>query len=134
MNSPALATQVVTIQAGTTIFIPSGPSGDHLFVTVFDIKIINGKQKVLLAPFESWFSKGDPSCILDVGDHTFIKHKTFVGYSNCRIYDVVDLVQCINAGTFRIGDSASIELTDKIRTTYIGAKRVKRFIRDDWGE
>ncbi len=67
------------VEAGTTILIPSGPVGDHLFVSVFEVKEIAGKKKVLLVPIETRFAKCETTCALVAGDHVFVKHDSFVG-------------------------------------------------------
>lgn len=135
MSSTALASSVpILIEAGTTILIPSGPIGDHLFVTVFDIKIIDGRQKALLVPFESQYSKCDKTCLLNVGEHEFIKNPTFIGYKHCRIDDVDHLIHCIDNGAFKINYApASADLLLKIRAGYLGTRTVVRHIRKEWG-
>lgn len=135
MNSPAAITPTVNVEAGMTILIPSGPVGDHLFVTVFDVQVNNGKQQVLLASIETQFSKCDKSCEMNVGDHAFVKHPSFVGYNHCRIEDLSHVISCINSGVWKNNyPPVSPAVLQKIQDGYISTKRVPRFVRADWGK
>ena len=132
MNSPVVTVNSVSIQAGTTLFIPSGPIGNHLFV-VIDIKTIGGKQQALLASFETVVAKCDMSCVLSAGDHSFVQHPTFVGYSHCREDDIVDVEAHVKTGYFKVGVPVSAAVLAKVKTGYKNSNRVKRYIRANWG-
>lgn len=132
---PSAQTAIVAVAAGTTIFIPSGPAGDHLFVSVFDVKQIDGKLKLLLAPIETQVPKHETTCTLVVGDHEFVKHPSFIGYKHCRIEDLDHVLRCINSGVYKInGTPASADLLKRIKSGYKESNRIPNYIKRDWGE
>ena len=71
------------IYPGFTLFIPSGPSGDHLFVSVLDEKTIHGKPHVLLVSFCSIDGKSnhDTACVIKAGEYSFIKWDSYINYA-----------------------------------------------------
>jgi hypothetical protein len=64
-----------------TLLIPSGPS-DHLFIVCNDTCNLGAN---LLVNVSSCHDNSDPTCILDVGDHPFIRHPSFVFYAKAVI-------------------------------------------------
>ena len=121
------------VEAGTTILIPSGPVGDHLFVSVFEVNEIAGKKKVLLVPIETRFAKCETTCTLVAGDHVFVKHDSFVGYSHCRSEDYAHVVARIKEGVFKINyPPVSSDLLARIRRGYQQSNRVPRYIKNEW--
>lgn len=137
MTSNAIVATVLgcsfVLQAGSGIFIPSGPSGDHLFIVVTDIQVIDGKEKVLSAPVETLLTKSDRSCILNVGDHEFIKRPSHIGYRHCRVDDLSDLKNCLISGSFRLSNyPVSADLLRRIKEGFISSAHVARYIKKDW--
>jgi hypothetical protein len=125
---------VPCIQVGMGIFIPSGLSGEHLFVVIAGIQVIDGKEKVLLAPIESHHNKADSSCLLGVGDHEFIRHPSFVGYHHCRIHDVKTLEEFLSSRYYRAADTAvSTPVLERIKLGYEASSRIPRYIKNEWG-
>ncbi len=120
---------------GTTIGIPSGPTGSHLFVVIFGIKIISGKQRVLLAPIESKRPKCDTSCELKIGDHPFVQHDSFVGYDHCRIEDLDHINHCLSTGYFQIAQPPITQpaVLLRVQKGYSISRRIPKFIKQEWG-
>ena len=126
-------TAEITIEAGTTILIPSGPIGDHLFVSVFKIKDINGKKKVLLVPIETQVPRCETTCTLAAGDHPFIKHASFIGYKHCRIEEHAHVINCLKTGVYKIKyPPIGTELLSRIQRGYSQSNRVPRYIKAEW--
>lgn len=122
-----------SIDAGATIFIPSGPSGEHLFVVIYEAKIVDKKLKVLLASIETQVAKSDMSCPLNVGDHAFIKHPSHIGYSHCMVMDMSDIQAHLKTGYYRIGDAPfSKAILAKVKAGYAISTRVPRYIKKEW--
>lgn len=133
MSATPLAVAASTIQAGMGIFIPSGPVGEHLFVVVGDIEMIDGREKILLAPIESLLPKSDQSCLLNVGDYEFIQRPSHIGYRHCRSDDVSHVQACLKSGTFRLAKTnVSSALLARIRLGYKSSSQVPRYIKSDW--
>ena len=123
--------------AGGTLLIASGPSGDHLFVVVFEPKKITGYgqcEQVLLVPFCSIYpgEKYDPACILQTGDHGFLNHASYVDYRNSRIESVNHIRERIDNKIFRVHDPVSDLLLHRIQQGLDNSARVSRHIKDDF--
>jgi hypothetical protein len=76
-----------------TLLIPSGPTGNanlrHLHIVCTE-PCSKGQQ--LLVSVTTWTnSLCDDACILDVGDHPFIRHKSWVMYRKARLELADDL-------------------------------------------
>jgi hypothetical protein len=93
-----------------TLLIPSGPAHDlarnHLFVLltnpveqiIDDVKVKNTLlTSISSVPANSPF---DSTCILNLGDHPFIRHDSYVFYAMSRIETTQSLIDGVDAGTF----------------------------------
>jgi len=120
-------------KVGECLLIDSGPIGKHLFVLVLD-KQINKKVHILSVPICTARDSAriDESCMIQPGEHTFIKDESFVEYRNARIDPVDSLLERVNEKTFIPHDSASQELIAKIIDGLKISKEVKRHIKDDF--
>ncbi len=84
--------------------MPSGPKQDlarkHLFILLCDP--VTQEQKVLLATISSVKPdrEYDDTCILEAGDHRFIKKKSYVVYALCRILTQEQLENGVRQGVF----------------------------------
>lgn len=92
--------------AGGTLFIASGPTGDHLFVILFEPRKIPGYgsgEQILLVPFCSIQpgDRHDAACIVQMGDHDFITHESYLDYRNSRIESVSHIRSRIAEGVIR---------------------------------
>ncbi len=117
------------------MLIPSGASGCHLFVSIFDIKVIDNKHKVLLAPIESQRPKYDETCPLAAGEHPFVKHPSFVGYNHCRTEDLSHVLSCIDNDVYKVTHApVSDTLLARIKIGFANSKRVPRFIKNEWDD
>ena len=133
MAEPASGVAKPSIQAGDTIFIPSGGSGEHLFVVVTDIRVFDRKRMILLVPIESLVQKSETSCLLNPGDHAFVKHASHIGYSHCREEDMDHVEACIRTCYYRLNVApVSSTVLQKIQAGYRLSNRVPRFIKRAW--
>ena len=72
-----------TLSAGSTLFLPGthrNPDNRHLCIVLNDPRIEEGNQ-ALYVPVITVRRKFDATCILDVGDHPFIRHRSCVHYA-----------------------------------------------------
>lgn len=123
--------------AGGTLFIASGPSGDHLFVTAFDPKKIHGHgicDQILLVPFCSVHPSGkhDNACVVQPGEHIFVKHESYMDYRNSRIESVDHIKSCVDNGTIKTYTPTDKILLLRIQQGLADSKRVPRHIKDDF--
>jgi hypothetical protein len=85
-----------------TILIPSGTASDpdkrHLFVVCTDA-CKDGKH--LLVPIATWTNEFcDATCCLLIGEHRFIRHKSYVLYRKARVMVGTDLVKGVEEKMF----------------------------------
>lgn len=89
-----------------TILIPSGGVKHLHFVCsdpVFYPKY--AKESVLVVNISSVPEEGeeyDGTCVLDVGDHPFVKHPSYVYYRKADIFGAESVQQRIDDGTFDV--------------------------------
>lgn len=122
---------------GGTLFIASGPTGDHLFVIAFESRVLQGygsSEQVLLVPFCSVYPNGkhDPACIVQEGEHSFITHESYLDYRNSRIESVSHIRAGIADGFFKEHQPVTESLLRKIQQGLYKSKRVSRHIQDDF--
>lgn len=80
---------------GGTLLIPSGPIGHHLFVVATRPCL---EQNVALVNIAG--RTPDPTCILQAGDHEFIKKPSWVYYRRARIESVAALRLGVSCGDY----------------------------------
>lgn len=120
-------------KAGECLLIDSGPIGKHLFVLVLD-KNINNKPHVLSVPICTARDSAriDESCMVQPGEHPFIKNESFVEFRNSRIDPVNNLLDRVKEKTFIPQDPVSKALLDKIIDGLKVSREVKRHIKDEF--
>jgi hypothetical protein len=109
-----------------TLLIPSGP-GNHLHI-VMTPECAYGHH--LLVSFSS--VRGgrapDTACIVQPGEHRFVKVESYVAYHLARTVDAPHLVKCVDAGLFKPDDPVDDLLFDRIFQGLRISKFVKRRI------
>lgn len=90
-------------------FIISDPDPDH---------------NVMVVNLTTYYSTGreDESCILDIGDHSFIKHKSYIAYRYAKELNYVKLLDERFKGHIIFKEDISEEVLIKIQK---GAKKSK---------
>ncbi|WP_282167105.1 hypothetical protein [Shewanella japonica] len=95
-----------------TILIPSG-SKDHLHFVCSDPVFYPPTQKesVLVVNISSIKDDigYDSSCVLDVGDHPFITHPSFVYYLKADIFGADNIARNVADGTFQVHEDCTDE-------------------------
>lgn len=81
----------MTFEQCDTFLINSGINKYcHLWIVVID-SVYNDKNKMLCVNITSYRDDrkrdNDPACILNPGDHPFIKHKSFINYGGAYIFE-----------------------------------------------
>ncbi len=70
----------------------------------------------------------DPTCILDVGDHPFIRHKSFVYYRHAAIFKVSYIKQGIATGDIILQEKASDRLMSAILAGFAQSEQTSAHI------
>jgi hypothetical protein len=105
------------MNSGDTFLFMDGRD-DHLWMVISDTA--QNPDRFVIVRFLSWQEKYDQACVLDGGEHPFIKHATCVDYPTARIVTnkVMDALQVNNHLKLRI--PLSSELLTLIRQKSIG--------------
>ena len=122
------------LSAGSGYFVPSGPQGDHLFFCVLGPVVINGVESLLSVPVCSVRGNrfDDHTCLIEQGEHSFLKHQSFVSYAQARVDEVAVVERHLASKYFRSAESASSDLQQKILEGLKVSTRVPRYIKDAW--
>ena len=84
----------------------------HLWIVVSDPQV--DRAVVVIANMTT--DDGiDPSCILDAGDHPFVKHRTRIRYDMARILSDTDLERYVASNAIRLHERVSAEILERIR-------------------
>lgn len=100
-----------------TVLAPSGPS-EHLHIICCD-PLYNaemGCECVLVVNISSVPSHGvyDKSCTLNVGDHDFIRHQSYLLYRLSVLWRVPPLSNKVDSGEYRIRSDVSDALLTQV--------------------
>lgn len=103
------------MEAGTTVYVPDpGASYDsHLWMIISDPKL--EPKKVLIVNFTSWASHKDQACVVDVGDHPYLQHRTCVNYRDAKLVSLDVLYQLKDSGKISTKEPLSEALLKKVR-------------------
>lgn len=117
-----------------TILVPSG-SANHLhFICCDPVYYPNLGRDCVLGVNISSINDGteyDHSCILDAGDHPFIKHPSYVYYRKADIFGSESISRNVAEGNFSIHDPCSDQAFNKILQGFESSNelrfKIKRF-------
>ena len=111
------------MRKGWSLLIPSGPDGkSHLFFVLNDPK---DEEEVVLASVSSMRRLADATCLLEPGDHPFIRHESFLDYRLCRTYPRTHLEPLVGSGYFERREDASEDLIERIIDGAFRSKHTK---------
>jgi hypothetical protein len=126
---------VFDIEAGTTLFLRTGPAHDpgrmHLFIVLTAPKSIDSAEPgTLCVPLVSLSSipkdrPYDATCVLRTGDHPFIRHDTYVAYG-LAIHPTLSILQeKIRRGECEIGQPLTAAVLERVYKGVFVSKHVK---------
>ena len=119
---------------GGTLLIPSGPAGDHLFVLIYGPNSFEGRGRSLDFVSVSFTSlvngvPHDPACVVQVGEHPFVTHDSYVSYRHSRIDSEQELARNVSSGLFIPKVDVSQSLLRRIRVGLHNSRLVPRYIK-----
>lgn len=92
----------------------------HLRIVITDH---NGENEYLTVSVDTLKAPWqDRSCILNVGDHPFIKHESFVNYRRAKVISFIQLFNGINKGLLIKKEDIG---TDVLKRIQDGARKTK---------
>lgn len=95
------------MQSGT----PAQPSMKHLHIVCNDTCPLGGN---LIVPVSSFYDGCDNTCELDVGDHAFIRHLSFVFYAKSRIAKAVQIDVLVSQGQIILQPDISEDVFQRV--------------------
>jgi hypothetical protein len=101
------------MNAGDTFLIPA--LDDHLWIVLSDPAI--DRVNVVLVCLLSWQPHHDQACILEPGDHPFVKHSTCVHYPWARTVTDARLEELKRDGKLRLRPPLLADVLDRVRTS-----------------
>jgi hypothetical protein len=118
--------------AGDSFLVPSGASGNHLFVIILGPMLIQqrGRQlQVVLVNFSTIRDNVpfDNACLVDEGEHPFVTRKSFVQYRYARIDAEEHVSSMVTSGAWPRQVACTPELLIKI---IAGARRSNRITNE----
>jgi hypothetical protein len=117
------------ISEGKTFLAPSGSSGSHLFFVILGpIKVPGyGNDPQFISVNATTIREGipyDDACILNPGEHPFIKQKSYISYRHTRIDPLPHLENLKRNAVWAPNTDCNPELLQKI----INGARISRLI------
>lgn len=103
-----------------TLLIPSSPNNlkeiNHLFIILTNPPNSEKQAKVLLVNVSTVYNNHvfDDACIIESGEHPFIKRRSFIYYRYARIEEASILIKEVKSGKFIAHEAISDSLYEKI--------------------
>ena len=107
------------IHPGFSFLFRDESDDDHLYFVIS----ATSAPEVVIVSFTTWHRLADQSCILDVGDHPFIRHKTCIAFDYADVVSTQLLEEKLANIDILPREPASHELMNKI---WDGAARTNR--------
>ena len=103
------------MNAGDTFRIPQpGTSLDsHLWVVISDPAL--DPDKILIVNFTTSRADSDKACVLQAGEHPFVKHETCVNYAGAKVVSKAILDLLLNKGLLSAHAAVAAALLQRIR-------------------
>jgi hypothetical protein len=117
------------LTAGDTFYIRAPVKDPHLHVAAY-----HDPLKGLIVVNMTSDLRYEPTCVLNVGDHTFVTVKTLIAYEHARILTAYDCQQLEGVGIDRLMDPLSPELLERVQRGILDSKytskRMKAWVQE----
>jgi hypothetical protein len=114
---------------GDTILLPKpGQPVSHLWAIVTDLDARTGE--VVIVNLTTQRPHSDPTVLLNVGDHPFVKHPTVVNFSDARFVKLTFLDQAIQSGRWSSLEPLSPALIARIQQGLVSSPHTPNKIKD----
>lgn len=116
-----------TCTKSSTLLVPSGPTGLHLFFIILGPLQLDGCGSVpqVLMVSASTARDGvpyDSACVLDKGDHPFIQHPSYIAYRQIRMDSVAHVEGMVRSAVWVPREPCEQRLLERI---VVGASKSK---------
>lgn len=114
------------IRAGRSLLLSEPPLYEpHLWFVLTDP---NHAGKVVAVMMRSAKAYTDPTLVLDVGDHPFIRHASAVHYSTAQLLSVSEIRAALKSGRCHPKEDMTRELLKRVRAGLIVSPRTVRVL------
>jgi hypothetical protein len=110
------------VKAGDTFALKDKAVDSHIWIVISDPEA--DAERVLFVSMTSHDITKENVCLLDVGDHPFIKHKTCIAYEFAKVAPLKTLVELRTQGLLVMSQPISVELLDRIRQGVSLSRRI----------
>ena len=100
----------------------------HLWIVISDTVV--APDRVVIVNMTSWRSDKDQACVLEVGDHSYVTHRTCINYADAKIQTTANLETLIAKGMVQRHATCSEELLVRIRDG-VNESRMKMHIVEE---
>ena len=111
------------MKAGDTFLIRDRSVDTHLWVVISDPQ--RDADRVLIVSMTTYESYKEDACLLDVGDHPKVSHKTCVAYNEARLVALETLVVLRDGGHLSVQAPVSDDILARIRAGVSRSTRIK---------
>ena len=101
------------MDAGDTFLIDNRATDDHLWVIISDPR--TDDQRVVIVNLTTYRPPKERFCLIQAGEHPFVRHETCVAYNHARIVSLSRLTRLRYGGRINMQDPVSIPLLARIR-------------------
>ena len=114
------------MQPGDTYKSDPAQGIPHLHVVVI---VPPAAAEVLVVNITTYNDEKDDTCIIQTGEHAFVRHKSCISYRNARVVSLAVLQNLINRGHLAVTDPVTKALLDRILAGFAISGDVPREVK-----
>lgn len=115
------------IEAGQTF---KRSHGDHLWIVISAPAIDGGVLVVACVSITTNAPWKDQTCVLNAGEHSFVRHETVVGYNRAELRNASQIAQAIASGQLIADDDVAPALLTRIQNGALKSARTPNLVKD----
>lgn len=109
-----------TLKAGDSFRFADGRDGGHLWFVISSGQL----DPVVVVSVTTWRADKDHNCVLEVGDHPFLKHKSCIAYDLAKSVSQEKLQLWIKQGEIALHDAATSDLIFQLLDGAAASRRI----------
>ena len=111
------------MEAGDTFYLPDKSADGHLWIVISD----PGKNpdRVLLVSMTSYDVSKEDACLIAVGEHPKVMHKTCISYKPARQTSLEKLDRLRDSGYLKMQEPVSPKILQRVRRGVSLSKRIE---------
>jgi len=100
----------------------------HLYFVISDVT--EHSDRVVIVNLTSWDDRADRTCVVDIGDHPFITHKSYINYRKANLTTTRKLDEAEGKKMIFKDKPASQELLRRIQAGAHASDRTRNWIKE----